>query len=190
MTSIVDSIEASFKTLVLQKPYRSITVKEICEDAFISRRTFYANFVDKRAIVAYLVRRDVVDPVMRALDLLAPNELREMAPIVLGRSYECIRENAEFYTSLVRPMVGNDSTFELVMARAVCGSLKKLVSKHGVLDGRGEKALYYHAAGWAILVEKWIYDGYDMSADELGSLQAELLVPVLEPSMHGGSLSA
>ena len=181
MPTVVESIEASFKALIAHKPYRSVTVKEICEGAFISRRTFYANFVDKRAIIAYMLRRDAIDPVSRALELLSPDEMREIAPVVLERFYQGVFENREFYGSLVRPMVGNDPTFELVVARGVNGALKKLVMKYKPQMSESDKqVLYYHAAGWSVFLEKWIYDGCIDPPDELGVLHAGILVPSLE----------
>lgn len=44
----------SFITLLKEKPYESITVKDIAEEAQLSRRTFYRLFKDKTALLSYL----------------------------------------------------------------------------------------------------------------------------------------
>ena len=187
MSAVIESVISSFGALVAEKPYKSITVKEICEGAFISRRTFYTNFVDKRAIIAYILRRDAVVPASRAVELLGPDELKEIAPLVLSRFYQGIFDNRTFYMNLVKPMAGVDPTFELVAARAVSGTLTKLVKRlNPQVD---EKALtgtvYYHAAGGAIFLERWIYDGCTVPVDDIGKLLARIIVPSFESLMPG-----
>lgn len=46
-----ESVVVSFKELVGEKAYDKITVSEICERAGVSRKSFYADFQDKEAIV-------------------------------------------------------------------------------------------------------------------------------------------
>ena len=189
MNDVVESVETSFKALAAQKPYRSITVKEICEGAFISRRTFYANFVDKRAVVAYLFRRDALDPALRALELLGVDEALELAPIILTRFHQGVFENRDFYTDLVKPMAGNDPTFELVVARAVGMAFKKLVLKcsPNANAAQLDTIAYYHSAGWSISLEKWICDGFTIPPEEMGSLLAHMLMPALAPLVKDGA---
>lgn len=181
MSDVVDAIEKSFKELVAIKPFRSVTVKDICEGAYISRRTFYANFVDKRAVIAYLFRRDAVDSMRRVLELLSADEAMGIAPVILERFYGGIYENRDFYTNLVKPMCGVDSTFELVVARALRKVIEEYVAKQRPsIDSRQLYiGAYYHASAQAILLEKWIHDNYDPPAEQLAGYQAEIIGPSL-----------
>ena len=183
MSDVVDSVEESFKALVMQnKPYRSITVKEICEGAFISRRTFYANFVDKRAVVAYLLRRDAIYPVKRALELLSVDEAITLAPDLIARFYQGIYDNREFYSCLVKPMRHVDTTFNRVVVRGV----SKLIVD-GVLryNPDADKRLLeytadYHADAVALMLEKWIYENYETPLKRMVENQATILVSNLQ----------
>ena len=186
--SVVESVEASFKELVAEKPYRSITVKEICEGAYISRKTFYANFVDKRAIVAYIFRRDAVAPVERAIELLLVDEIQDTAPLMLERFYQGVLDERDFYEALVKPMASVDPTFELVVARALYRSIGKLVERCNPAcdEDQLDFAAYYHACAQAITLERWICDGFKQTPAKLGAMQAALVLPALAPLLKPG----
>lgn len=181
MASVVDSVEASFKSLVAEKPYRSVTVKEICERSYISRHTFYMNFVDKRAIITYLFKRDAMSPAARAFELLSKEEAAEIAPIVFERFYEGVYGQRDYYTNLVKPMVGIDPTFELVVARCTCKTVGEIIRRYAPRASEQELShiAYYHAGAQALFLEKWICDGYDIPPKELGRMQAQIVVPSL-----------
>lgn len=182
MSDVIDAVESSFKALVMDnKPYRSITVKEICEGAFISRRTFYANFVDKRAVVAYMFRRDAVYPVKRVLELLSGDEIVAMAPDVISRFYQGVYDNKDFYSSLVKPMRHVDTTFARVVVRAV----SKLINE-GILNYNpdvdkklAQFTANYHADAVALLLERWIYENYETPLKQIAENQASILIPNL-----------
>lgn len=182
MSDVVDAVEKSFRAIVLEnKPYRSITVKEICEGAYISRRTFYANFVDKRAVVAYLFRCDAVNPVKRVLELVSVDEALGMAPDIIARFYQGIYDDREFWSALVKPMRWIDSTFERVVVRAVSKMLEDGIMK---ANPNANKALVsysaeYHANALALMLEKWIYENYETPVEHMASRQASVLVPNL-----------
>ena len=44
-----DSIEEALLYLMLEQPYKSITIRSLTERAGLSRQTFYLNFADKAA---------------------------------------------------------------------------------------------------------------------------------------------
>lgn len=187
LNGVIESVTAIFKGLVAVKPYRSITVKEICEGAFISRRTFYANFIDKRAIVAYLFREDAVKPVERALELLSVDEARELAPVIIARFYQGLLDERDYYCSLVKPMAGVDATFELVVARALKKFIELQVRRFNPQVDKREldDLAYYHAGGSALFLERWICNGCVQAPDELGKLHAEIIASSLGPLLRG-----
>lgn len=179
---VVEAVEKSFKELVIKKPYRSVTVKEICEGAFISRRTFYSNFIDKRAVIAYLFRRDAIEPVKRVLELLPADEARNIAPIVIARFYQGVHDNQEFYSALARPMRNVDATFVRVVCRAMESLLNDIVRRYGspVDQQKHDFVVEYHASAQAMFLDRWIYEGYEMSPERLGEIQAPIIVPSIE----------
>ena len=56
-------IAAEFKKLVLTKPIKKITVKDISTHCQISRGTFYYHFKDKQDLVNWIYRTEVIQPV-------------------------------------------------------------------------------------------------------------------------------
>lgn len=46
-------IETALFTLIQRKPFQEITISELCEQAMVSRRTFYRNFEDKQDVLFY-----------------------------------------------------------------------------------------------------------------------------------------
>lgn len=177
MSDIVDAIEASFKELVKTKPFRSVSVKDICAHAHISRNTFYTHFRDKRAIVAYIFKRDAIEPIQRVLDLLTYEEIAKVAPSVCELVYQAIYDEREYYTDLIVPMCGVDSTFELVVGRAIYDLLVNAVELPLFAGDEQELkyAAYYQSAGQAILIEKWVADRFKVPVDRMATLHASMI---------------
>lgn len=187
VSETIEAVEASFRQLVMAKPYRSITVKEICEGAYISRRTFYANFIDKRAVMASILRRDSLDAVRRIVELLGGEEALSLSSDIIRRFYEGIWNNREFYASLVKPMRWADPTFTRVVVRAVEKLLADIVKKY---NPHADEALVsycstYHASALANTLEAWIYEGYETPIETLVACHASVLVPSLAALVRG-----
>ncbi|MBV4429654.1 TetR/AcrR family transcriptional regulator [Clostridium tyrobutyricum] len=51
-----DALISAFESLLLEKPFEEITVKELCEKARIRPATFYTHFRDKYDFFAFLVK--------------------------------------------------------------------------------------------------------------------------------------
>lgn len=178
MSDIVDAIEASFKELVKSRVYRSITVKDICADAHVSRNTFYTNFRDKRAILAHLFDRDCIAPIERVNELLTPEQAVKVAPSIVAKLYEGVQADQEFYSNLVPPMCGNDATFEMVVARASYNLILKSVGED-TFDGtevERRASAYYYASAQALFLEKWIADRFRLPIETISELQASMLI--------------
>ncbi len=189
MSDVVAAIETSFRELVKTTRYRSITVKEICEGAYISRRTFYANFVDKRAVLAYIFRHDAIDPLKRIVSILSPDEAADMAYDIFVRFYQGIYDNAEFYSDLVKPMHNVDLTFMRVVIRAVSKQIEESAKRY---NPDIDRALARHAgdffgAAQAWYLEKWIYNSYDEPLEKIAKDQTLILMPGLTALVKKGS---
>ena len=180
MDNVVNSIETSFKELVSRKQYRGITVKEICESAFVSRRTFYEKFENKQAIVDSLFYQHAANVLTSSMDLVMPEELRDIAPAIFTRFYLGIFDEREYYSNLVRPMIWTDSTFQHVVTNAFYRALSRFLESCRPLVPLDSKHLYYHAAGWANILQGWIITDYDVSPEQMGGVQSDILVPALE----------
>ena len=177
MSDVTDAIEESFVELLKTKPYKSISVKEICAHAHVSRNAFYAHFRDKRAIVTKLFRQHALNPFIQAIDLLSPEVAYQMSNVVFARFYQGIYDNREYYENLVAPMCGVDPTFELVVARSLYAPFMKLLKKRGFSGPEYEAEMLAHhfAASQGVFLEKWISDKCEVPVSEVARIYSLII---------------
>ena len=61
----VDKLLAeSFKELVAVTPVEKITIKEITDKAGVIRPTFYNHFQDKYELLEWIIRTEILDPIL------------------------------------------------------------------------------------------------------------------------------
>ena len=98
------ALEASLKSLLLQKPLSKITVTDITEDCGINRMTFYYHFKDIYDLVEWCCQED-------ASRALAGKKTYETWQQGLLQIFEAVRENEPFilnvYRSVSREQVEN-----------------------------------------------------------------------------------
>ena len=98
------ALEASLKSLLLQKPLSKITVTDITEDCGIKRMTFYYHFKDIYDLVEWCCQED-------ASRALAGKKTYETWQQGLLQIFEAVRENKPFilnvYRSVSREQVEN-----------------------------------------------------------------------------------
>ena len=98
------ALEASLKSLLLQKPLSKITVTDITEDCGINRMTFYYHFKDIYDLVEWCCQED-------ASRALAGKKTYETWQQGLLQIFEAVRENKPFilnvYRSVSREQVEN-----------------------------------------------------------------------------------
>lgn len=173
------AIEGGFRALIAQKPYRSITVSDVCERAHISRKTFYVYFANKEEIVAAIFRRDVVKPLEDFNALFAHHEVQEMGSLIYVKMYQALYDNRIFYEQLVRPLRGRDDTFIRVVTNVIYDYNLTLMSGLGFSVGSREEdyVAYFFASSQAMLMQKWICDGMEMPVAELADLYMRMCAP-------------
>ena len=105
MTNRPAAIELAFREIVAEKRFRSITVKEICERAGVSRKVFYVHFDSKDDIVDKVFKRDVLQPVpMRGNDFtfinIASSSFYDLYSRMLARlGYQKTGRQSEYVAS-------------------------------------------------------------------------------------------
>lgn len=178
-TPASESAEQAFKELVQEKPYKKITVSEICKRAKISRKAFYANYSDKEAIVNSLFHQHVLQPISDLHRLLNRETHESMARTFNLQMYENIYAEREYYMSLVGPMRGNDDTFLRVVTWAVynynMGHLPTLAEPSA--DWKLDYIAYFFASSQAMLLQKWISDKMLIPPKELTDLYCSMTMP-------------
>lgn len=176
--SVEERIESSFRGLLARMPYRKITVSAICEEAGIARKTFYVHYTDKEDLISHIFKRDVVSTQSQLRELLPRDYAVENALMFNVRLYQSLLAEKDFYSRLVGPMRGVDDTFLRVATNAI------YEYNIAVLDERGAElpawerdyTAYFFASSQAMLMQKWISDGMEVSPEHLGELYNRMAV--------------
>ncbi|MDO4290575.1 MAG: TetR/AcrR family transcriptional regulator [Eggerthellaceae bacterium] len=187
MPDVKTSIEDAFKSVLKEKPYSKITVSEICDRACVSRRTFYKYFQDKEAIVGELFDRHVMKPLRDVHAILPLRDTKLMENVFIERMYESIYAERAYYTDLVGPMRGCDDTFLRVATWAIHAFNTEHIQRivEGRADWKIDYVAYFFASSQAMLVQKWISDGMEVSPAELAELYNSITMPFWERVYKG-----
>lgn len=176
--NVEEAIEKSFRKLLVDTPYKKITVSMLCEDSDIARKTFYSHFDNKEDIISLIFIRDIVEP-QRVLRGLLPDNMRATNSVMFHtKFYEAILADRDFYYRLVGPLKGVDDTFIRVASHAIYDFAYEVV-QGGNYNGTEQEAdytAYFFATSQAMLIQKWISDGMTMSPEQLGALYQKLAV--------------
>ena len=176
MNDVIQAIEQSFRDLLCEKQYRSVTVKDICERAHVSRKTFYSNFHDKEDIVAYIFKRDVIQPLSSINAVFSHEEAKELTPIIQRKIYQAIRDDGAYYRNLVVSSKGHDDTFVRVVTRAIYEFDREILRAIGFKgdDAHADYISYFYSSSQAMFMQKWIYDNFSLTVDELSRLYSSM----------------
>lgn len=176
MDDVVQAIESSFRALLRDMRYRSVTVKEICERAHVSRKTFYANFRDKEDIVKHIFEHDVIQQIRKINDVFTRTERMGMTLTIQSKIYQAIYNDRVFWRDLVVSMKGRDDTFIRVVTDALYDyNLTTLTEIDKGGDAvKADYAAYFFASSQAMLMQKWICDDFPLAPEELSSLYSSM----------------
>jgi AcrR family transcriptional regulator len=166
--TVKTSIQDSFKRLVGTLPYKKISVSAICQEASISRPTFYDCFADKEAILRSIVEEDLVDPqrmLMRAIPL---EQYKSRSQMSMEMVYNSLQENADFYLRI------NHVESGVLLTRILCDSTfsitDEILAGFGLPDDVRRYAAFFFANSNAALISKWLANGMDISPSRLTQL--------------------
>lgn len=86
----------SMFSLLEEKPFSSISVKDICERAHINRSTFYNHYVDKYELLRYGLR----DEVLKEAGLLDKLDLPSIDLLPHTALFQYVYEHQRFWTNI------------------------------------------------------------------------------------------
>ncbi len=181
-SDIQRSVEGSFRKLILEKGYRSVSVSDIADGAHLSRHSFYEYYANKEDVLSSIFSQDAMKPLKDAHALFSLEERRDMpriSELLLGKMYQGVYDNGDFYYHLVKPMKGNDDTFIRVVTNAIYDFDMDLLVSMGLDSAQKETeySAYVFAASQAMLMQKWIAADYDMSVEEITALYTQIMTP-------------
>ncbi|WP_350308612.1 TetR/AcrR family transcriptional regulator [Gracilibacillus phocaeensis] len=99
------TLKESFISLLNEKPFTAITVKEICEKADINRSTFYTHFADQEDLL-YQIEAEIIEEMNKYLQ---ENELVEHRSVQMTEKLlEYIEENKDICYTLLHQQIGTN----------------------------------------------------------------------------------
>ena len=171
-----DAVEAAFKAILKDKPYRKITVSEMCAAAGVSRKAFYEKFDDKETVVEWLFDKHVMKPMRdfhRVVSLKDAGILKDTNTL---RMYQGLYAEREYYINLIGPMRGQDDTFIRVVTNAIYDFNMQHIPRLATpsREWKLDYTAYYFASSQAMLMQKWISDKMVISPEEITSLYQDI----------------
>ena len=125
----VDKLLAErFKELVAVTPVEKITIKEITDKAGVIRPTFYNHFQDKYELLEWIIRTEILDPI---LPLFQGGFIREGFTL----AFQNVEKDKEFYKKACK-MEGQNSfrdISEQCIKELLCQFIKEQVGENAKL---------------------------------------------------------
>ena len=100
--SAVADIKNAVERLVQKKPYASIRIQDVCEEAGISRKTFSKWFCGVDDVVRACIVDDFADPVRNVNAELPLNTIQSAISIMLEKHYQRFYDRKDFYLPIAK----------------------------------------------------------------------------------------
>jgi AcrR family transcriptional regulator len=171
--------------LMQEKPVNEITVKELTELADINRGTFYTHYSD-----VYDMLRALEDEFFAELDriLEAERPTAETTYLYLLAIFSFLGENQDFCRTLLGP------NGDLQFVRRVIGLVGKKCSaiwRQGAPNTEEKRFELYNAfiiTGSVGLIQSWLDDGLQESAEEVSRVAGTIILASIAPCIHGAGI--
>jgi len=166
-------IRKAFLELLNTKPIQSISIKELCEQAGISRGTFYAHYTD----LCDLLRQIEGEMTAEIEAALEPLTREDASPVALSaRIFEILRDNSDLCTVVLSEH--GDKQFA---ARLVHMGYEKSIDRYRSYfrDVPAREIEYYFAfvsMGIMGLLRRWLGDGMTTPPEALARFAEGLML--------------
>ncbi len=158
--------------LMQQKDFQSITVTDVVREADINRGTFYAHYRDVYDL-RDRIEAEMIENFRELIATIRPSETATLKP-VLGRLMDYLEENREIVTALIK--VNGPDGFGRKMIAVIEECRMELLPYRSIEDAYAARFL---ATGVIGMTEKWITEAQPIPKNEMISLIAKLLAPLL-----------
>ncbi|MDE5819447.1 MAG: TetR/AcrR family transcriptional regulator C-terminal domain-containing protein [Lachnospiraceae bacterium] len=167
----------SFKELTLRMPIEKITIKDITDGAGVIRPTFYNHFQDKYELLEYIIRTEILEPMM---PLIKSGMINAAITIIFTN----LSKEREFYHKASR-LEGQNSfqsitkeciksllygyMMEETRGRAETGNplMKKFLTMENLAD--------YYAHSLTFIVMRWLNEDSDVSPSDMADIYEFLM---------------
>ena len=157
----------SFKELVLRMPIEKITIKDITDEAGVIRPTFYNHFQDKYELLEWIIRTEILDPV---IPLMQSGNLKDS----MVQIFRNMQQDKVFYKKVTR-LEGQNSC-ENIAKKFIMEILFSFINEKA-----GEKKLArrgltislvaeYYAQSMAFVVIQWTKMDMSLTPEQMADI--------------------
>lgn len=165
-----------FYRLVMNKDFKKLTVSEICQEAGISRKTFYKYFKDKNDIVEYILIRDIIQPMKQLSGLYSNMDLP--SGMILDWQYQQFYKKRKFYER-ISAFTGQNSFYEFILKHSTLIITERLKNLD-LSEIDQEYMTYFFASSHTMLLIKWISDGMLLPPKKIASYYERWTIPIFK----------
>lgn len=113
-------LAASFKELLCRLSMEKITIRDITDGAGVIRPTFYNHFSDKYALLEYIIRHDLLEPIKPLL-------MNDMIPEGLTLLFSNMKNDGAFYKRAI--CIEGQNSFESIARSEVSKLLLEMIDQ-------------------------------------------------------------
>lgn len=168
VTKTLEAIDTTFRSMMLEGGFSSITVKALCERARINKKTFYRYYETLDDLLTEVMATYAADWRKRTTHLHMPDDLAEI-------TREFFRFGAE--QDALYEAITCDPEWDLIQRRMqddASGERGELVPD-GWGPGRWRVFYAYQSAAVLAMYRAWVADGKTIPVEEMAELAAGLV---------------
>lgn len=169
----VDKLLAeSFKELVKAEPIEKITIREITDKAGVIRPTFYNHFKDKYELLEWIIRTEIVEPI---LPLLQEGRIREG----FTKAFQNAEKEKDFYKNACK--LEGQNSFRMITQNCIqeilSGFMKEQVGDKAKLHNwlTSDYLAEYYAQSMSYVVSRWLESDFALPSSEVANLYYYIL---------------
>jgi AcrR family transcriptional regulator len=162
------SLVAALRQILATKPYQKVTVQDLCDNAFLSRRTFYKHFNNKDDVIAALIAEDFLEPAKALRSVLDLRTIKSSTILLSERIYQNFLEQAPVYRNLLENM-GRDKLLYGILDANYHYS-QTIFSEYDFPADEMDYAAYIMAAVTATTCIHWMKEGFKEPAVRMAQL--------------------
>ena len=173
-----ERLQNALLDLLRTKELKTITVKEICDKAGISRNAFYQHYGYKEDLYDQMVARaterirDSINPIIADPSLIRQGTIESYAKHII----QGISEVRELISVMLK---GDDGIFFRQLTDLIFGqNLTNAITFFDVKDSKKLRLYYeFQSAGMAAFIIRWAMES-DLTEDEASALLSDILLQV------------
>ena len=160
------SIQEACIHLVETKTFEKISINDICQEAFVSRSTFYKLYKDKYDVVTTVYKKEIVEAFNELMKLL-PEFDEKLDLIATEWFFQRFYNHSKLYRNLLVNS-GNDWFINIFID--TCSALAKEYTKdimQSISSQMLDYTCYFFASSLAMILKKWLSENCTIPPREL-----------------------